>query len=72
MKSERATRSLRMAKGRITAYDHIGRPRVESIMTTLQAFNSHIEVEAIPENIDAGNVADLVGRADIVFGAARG
>jgi molybdopterin/thiamine biosynthesis adenylyltransferase len=51
-------------------HDHIGRPRVESIMATLQAFNPHIEVETIPENIDAENVVDLVGRADIVFGAA--
>jgi molybdopterin/thiamine biosynthesis adenylyltransferase len=51
-------------------YDDIGRPRVESIAATLHTFNPHIEVETIAENITDENAADLVGRADIVFGAA--
>lgn len=51
-------------------YDGIGKPRVESISATLRDFNPRIEVEAIPENICEANAAELVGRADIVFGAA--
>jgi molybdopterin/thiamine biosynthesis adenylyltransferase len=51
-------------------YDGIGQPRVDSIAATLAAFNPRVAVEAVPENIGDANVADLVGRADIVFSAA--
>lgn len=51
-------------------HDAVGKPRVESLAATLRAFNPHVEVEAIPENIGEENVTDLVGKADIVFGAA--
>lgn len=51
-------------------HEGIRKPRVESIRATLAAFNPHIEVEAVPENISDENVAELVGKADIVFGAA--
>lgn len=51
-------------------HEGIGRPRVESLAATLAAFNPDIEVEAVPENVTEANAADLVGRADIVFGAA--
>ncbi|MCB1234623.1 MAG: HesA/MoeB/ThiF family protein [Verrucomicrobiae bacterium] len=51
-------------------HDGVGKPRVESLKATLRAFNPHIEVEAIPENVAESNAASLVGRADIVFGAA--
>ncbi len=51
-------------------HDGVGRPRVESLVATLRAFNPHVEVEAVPENIGEANAAALVGKADIVFGAA--
>ncbi|MCB1085625.1 MAG: HesA/MoeB/ThiF family protein [Verrucomicrobiae bacterium] len=51
-------------------YDGVGKPRVESLAATLSAFNPHVEVEAIAENITDENAAGLVGKADIVFGAA--
>ena len=51
-------------------HDGIGRPRVESMVTTLGAFNPGVELEAIPENATEENVAGLVAKADIVFSAA--
>jgi molybdopterin/thiamine biosynthesis adenylyltransferase len=51
-------------------YDGVGKPRVESMVATLQAFNPRIDVEAINENVSEKNLTELVGRADIVFGAA--
>jgi len=51
-------------------HDGIGKPRIESMAATLAAFNPHIEVECIPENVCEENAANLVGKADIVFGAA--
>ena len=41
---------------------------MESIRETLQAFNPHVEVEAVPENLSEANAERLVGQADIVFG----
>ncbi len=51
-------------------HEGIGKPRVESLRATLAAFNPHIEIEAIPENVSDENAARLVEKADIVFGAA--
>lgn len=51
-------------------HDGLGRPRVESMVKTLNAFNPDIEIEAIDANVTGDNAADLVGKADIVFGAA--
>ena len=51
-------------------HDGLGKPRIESMQATLGAFNPGVEVEVVGENINEANVADLVGKADIVFGAA--
>lgn len=51
-------------------FEGVGKPRTESMAATLQAFNPHVEVETVPENIGEANAASLVARADIVFGAA--
>ncbi|RFC42341.1 MAG: Molybdopterin or thiamine biosynthesis adenylyltransferase [Verrucomicrobia bacterium] len=51
-------------------HEGIGRPRTESIVATLRAFNPGIEVEAVPENVGAENVSRLVDAADMVFSAA--
>lgn len=51
-------------------YEGVGKARTESISATLCAFNPHIAVEVVPENISESNASALVARADIVFGAA--
>ena len=51
-------------------HDGLGKPRVESMAATLAAFNPGVEVETVAENIREENAAALVGKADIVFGAA--
>jgi adenylyltransferase/sulfurtransferase len=44
----------------------IGMGKAESAKLTLSALNPSIEVEAIPSHIEADNVDDLVGDADII------
>lgn len=51
-------------------FDGVGRPRVESLSATLRAFNPHVEIEAVPENVSEVNAAALAARADVIFGAA--
>ncbi len=51
-------------------YEDVGTPRAASAQKTLKAFNPRIEVEVVEENITEANAADLVSKADIVFGAA--
>ncbi|MCB1228791.1 MAG: HesA/MoeB/ThiF family protein [Verrucomicrobiae bacterium] len=51
-------------------HDGIGKPRVDSLVTTLRSFNPNVEVEAIAENVSDANAAELVAKVDIVFGAA--
>ena len=50
--------------------DWIGKPRVESARRRLRELNPHVEIETIEANIDEGNAADLIGRADLVVSAA--
>lgn len=50
--------------------DWIGRPRVESAVLRLKALNPHVVIETVAENIAESNAADLVGRSDLVVGAA--
>ena len=51
-------------------FDGIGKPRVESMEATLQAFNPGVAVEAVAENVSEANAARLVAQADLVFSAA--
>lgn len=51
-------------------YEGVGKPRVESMVATLGAFNPRIAVETVAQNICEENVASLVGKADLVFSAA--
>jgi molybdopterin/thiamine biosynthesis adenylyltransferase len=48
----------------------IGRPRVELAARRLQAFNPHLRVSAVPENVTEANVARLVAEADLVVSCA--
>ena len=50
--------------------DWLGKPRAESAERRLRDLNPHIEIEGINSNINADNVADLVGRVDLVVDAA--
>jgi molybdopterin/thiamine biosynthesis adenylyltransferase len=50
--------------------DWIGKPRVESAMLRLRALNPHVEIETVAENVSESNAAALVGRCDLVVGAA--
>ncbi|MGK0188852.1 MAG: molybdopterin/thiamine biosynthesis adenylyltransferase [Verrucomicrobiales bacterium] len=54
----------------LMARDAIGTSRADCVAETLRRFKPEIEVVAVPENIDASNAAELVGRADIVFSCA--
>ncbi|MCU0877849.1 MAG: HesA/MoeB/ThiF family protein [Pirellulaceae bacterium] len=48
----------------------IGRPRIEAAEVRLRALNPHVEIETVAENISEANAAELVGRVDLVVGAA--
>jgi molybdopterin/thiamine biosynthesis adenylyltransferase len=54
----------------LMTHDWLGKPRVECAARRLRELNPHVEIEAVPSNVDEGNAADLVGRADIVFDCA--
>lgn len=48
----------------------LGASRVESAARRLRELNPHIEIEAVPENIDESNAARLVGSVDLAIGCA--
>ncbi len=48
----------------------IGTSRVESAARRLRELNPRLEVVTVPENVNAGNAARLVGLADVVIDAA--
>jgi molybdopterin/thiamine biosynthesis adenylyltransferase len=50
--------------------DHIGQPRMDSILRRLSELNPHIRLTGVAENITPANAADLVGQADVVVDAA--
>jgi len=54
----------------LMTHDWLGKPRVESARRRLREFNPRMLVEAVPENINEENAAELVGKADIVFDCA--
>lgn len=54
----------------LMTHDWIAKPRIESIVRRLKAFNPHMDIEGVRENINEQNVAALVGQADIVFDCA--
>jgi adenylyltransferase/sulfurtransferase len=44
----------------------VGRPKVESAAATLRRINPHVQVEAHPYRLTAGNALDVIGRYDVV------
>ena len=54
----------------LQTHDHIGQPRIESIVRRLRELNPHIEIVGVGENISEANAFELVNRADVVVDAA--
>ena len=54
----------------LMTHDWIGKPRVQSAARRLKELNPRLEVEAVEENVVEANAARLVGKADLVVGAA--
>lgn len=54
----------------LMTHDWLGNPRVDCAARRLRELNPRLEVEAVPENINEANVADLVGKADLVVDCA--
>jgi molybdopterin-synthase adenylyltransferase len=51
-------------------HDALGTSRVECAAATLRAYNPHVEVIAVPENIGKANVQRLVEQVDVVVSCA--
>src|SRR5688572_9851840 len=45
---------------------HVGATKVASARATIARLNPHVQVEAHPTRIDAGNALDLIARYDVV------
>jgi molybdopterin/thiamine biosynthesis adenylyltransferase len=54
----------------LQTHDHIGKPRMESIVRRLKDLNPRMEIIGIPENASDMNADSLVSKADIVVDAA--
>jgi molybdopterin/thiamine biosynthesis adenylyltransferase len=54
----------------LQTHDHIGKPRIESIVRRLRGLNPRCEVVGIAENVSEENAARLIADADIVVDAA--
>lgn len=50
--------------------DGIGQPRIASAFRRLRELNPHVEIETVAEDVNESNVAELVGRCDVVVSAA--
>ncbi|MDZ4286432.1 MAG: HesA/MoeB/ThiF family protein [Prosthecobacter sp.] len=54
----------------LQTHDHIGHPRMDSIVRRLHDLNPRTEIIGVPENVSAQNADSLVVQADIVVDAA--
>jgi len=54
----------------LQTHDHLGQPRIESIVRRLQDLNPRCEIVGIGENVSEANADSLVAQADIVIDAA--
>ncbi|MBM3858510.1 MAG: HesA/MoeB/ThiF family protein [Verrucomicrobia bacterium] len=54
----------------LQTHDHIGKPRIESIVRRLKDLNPRLEVVAVAENPSETNADRLVAQADVVVDAA--
>ncbi|MCF7787745.1 MAG: HesA/MoeB/ThiF family protein [Prosthecobacter sp.] len=54
----------------LQTHDHIGKPRMDSIVRRLHELNPRCEIVGVAENVTDANAASLVAQADIVVDAA--
>lgn len=54
----------------LMTHDRLGTPRVDCAKRRLLELNPRLQIDAVPENVSAENVDQLVGQADIVFDCA--
>jgi molybdopterin-synthase adenylyltransferase len=54
----------------LQTHDHIGKPRIDSIVRRLKDLNPRCDIIGVPENISDANADTLVSQADIVVDAA--
>ncbi|HYF34301.1 MAG TPA: HesA/MoeB/ThiF family protein [Prosthecobacter sp.] len=54
----------------LQTHDHIGRPRMQSIVRRLRELNPRMEIVGVSENVTQSNADSLVAQADIVVDAA--
>lgn len=54
----------------LQTHDHIGKPRMDSIVRRLRELNPRCEIVGVAENVSEANANELVAQADIVVDAA--
>ena len=54
----------------LMTHDWLGKPRVESAERRLKELNPRLNIIKVPENINEGNAAELVAKADVIVDAA--
>lgn len=54
----------------LQTHDHIGKPRIDSIVRRLKDLNPRCNIIGVPENVSEANANALVAQADIVVDAA--
>jgi molybdopterin/thiamine biosynthesis adenylyltransferase len=54
----------------LQTHDHIGKPRMESIVRRLRELNPRCDIVGVAENVSEANADELVQQADIVVNAA--
>jgi len=54
----------------LQTHDHIGKPRIDSIVRRLKDLNPRCDIIGVPENASEANADALVAQADIVVDAA--
>ncbi len=54
----------------LQTHDHIGKPRMESILRRLRELNPRCDIVGVSENVSESNADALVAQADIVVDAA--
>lgn len=54
----------------LMTYDHLGKPRIESIERRLKELNPRLEVVGIAENVNEANVTAMVEQVDVLVDCA--
>ena len=54
----------------LMTYDHLGKPRIESVQRKLRDLNPHMEIEAYGENVSELNARELVSKVDLIIDCA--